>query len=943
MLFCVTASSAGGQGRDARNLNALATNPLTAPGSLQARIRFQHLTSEDGLSQDSVFAILQDRKGFMWFATQGGLNRYDGAVITQYRHDPRNPNSPSSDYITDLLEDEQGIIWFSASGLNKFDPKTTKFTRYRPANLPIAKYDPFFITKLYRDRRGFLWLATLGHILYRFDSANESFTEFDIGIDRADNPQNQASSIQEDTTGILWIGTARGLVRVDPDTGKVRFHKRSSSNDPKFDTVFALASGPEGTFYVSFETRLSRFDPRSETFTHDWHWTDRGDFLLVDESGLVWAATRTGLKLFDPGTGIFRELVHDPADRYSLRANEALSLQWDRERNLWVGTKGGGVSRFSRAILRFGAWRKGPGGVGTLNESNVRAIRVDRSGVAWLGTYGGGLNRFEPGSGKFQYYRDDPRDARSVGHDRIFSIYEDRQGTLWTGNGLGLGRFDPESGIFHRFESTAPDPRIYSILEDRRGRFWLGSDFTFDRSAGTFTRAAVDDDVKGRLNVYEDRQGNIWFSALRGLRKLDISGQSREIPLSRSVDSGAPPSVQVNFIHEGSQGTLWLATETGLVQFDPKTDKYVDYTTQQGLPDNIVQCILPDEAGNLWISTAKGIARFNPRDKTFFNYFESDGLQGQFFNRKACFRDESGWLYFGGLNGFNRFHPAQILSSQSAHAPVVLTNLQIQGKTVPVLAGSRLPVPISDMTGLTLSHRENGLSLEFAALSYANPTKIRYRFKLESLEKQWIEVDNQQRNARYTDLRPGDYVFRVQASTDGGVNWGEQGASLRLDVTPPWWNTPWTRSAAVLAFMGLIFGAYKVRVNTLHKRQLLLERLVQLRTTELQAANQKAEEATAMKSIFLANMSHEIRTPMNAVIGMAYLALKTALTDKQRDYVSKIHNAGTSLLGVINDILDFSKIEAGRLDIEAVDFRLDDVIASATSVTAQKAQDKGLE
>ena len=575
--------------------SATAANPLTTPGSLQARIRFQHLTSADGLSQDNVFAILQDHKGFMWFATQGGLNRYDGAVITQYRHDPRNPNSPGSDYITDLLEDQQGIIWFSASGLNKFDPKTGKFTRYRPLNLPIAKYDPFFITKLYQDRRGSLWLATLGHILYRFDSASGSFTQFDIGIDRADNPQNQASSIQEDATGILWIGTARGLVRVDPATGSVRFHKRSSSNDPRVDTVFALAPGPEGTLYVSFETRLSRFDPRSETFTHDWHWTDRGQFLLTDESGMVWAATRTGLKLFDPRTGIFRELVHDPADRYSLRANEVMSLQWDRERNLWAGTKGGGVSRFSQAILRFGAWRKGPAGVGTLNESNVRAIRVDRSGVAWLGTYGGGLNRFEPSAGRFRYYRDDPRDVRSVDHDVILSIYEDRQGTLWIGNVLGLGRFEPKSGIFHHFKSTAPDPRIYSILEDTRGRFWLGSDLTFDRGGGTFTRKSIDDDVKGRLSTYEDRQGNIWFSALTGLRKLDLSGQSREIPLSRSVESGAPPSVQVNFIHEDSQGTLWLATETGLVQFDPKTEKYIDYTTQQGLPDNIVQCILPDD------------------------------------------------------------------------------------------------------------------------------------------------------------------------------------------------------------------------------------------------------------------------------------------------------------------------------------------------------------
>jgi signal transduction histidine kinase len=273
---------------------------------------------------------------------------------------------------------------------------------------------------------------------------------------------------------------------------------------------------------------------------------------------------------------------------------------------------------------------------------------------------------------------------------------------------------------------------------------------------------------------------------------------------------------------------------------------------------------------------------------------------------------------------------------------VVLTNLQIQGKTVPIAAGSRLPRPLWDTRGLTLSHSENGLSLEFAALSYANPERIRYRFKLENLEKQWIEVDYRQRNARYTDLRPGEYTFRVQASNKDGV-WNENGAALALTVLPPWWATWWFRSLMALAFVALLAVAYRVRIRGLKERARQLDALVQQRTAELLIANQKAEEATEMKSMFLANMSHEIRTPMNAVIGMAYLALKTPLNEKQRDYVNKIHNAGTSLLGVINDILDFSKIEAGRLDIEQVGFRLDDVIASVTSITAQKAQEKGLE
>ena len=274
--------------------------------------------------------------------------------------------------------------------------------------------------------------------------------------------------------------------------------------------------------------------------------------------------------------------------------------------------------------------------------------------------------------------------------------------------------------------------------------------------------------------------------------------------------------------------------------------------------------------------------------------------------------------------------------------PVVLTELQLFNKPVRPGKDSPLHKPIWATDSLTLTHKQSIFTLEFAGLSYAAPEKNRYRYRLEGLETEWNEVDSRRRQATYTSLPAGRYVFRVQASNKDGV-WNEKGVTLAVTVLPPWWATWWFRSLMGLAFVGLILGAYTLRVNELKRREKVLKVMVRQRTAELTEANQRAEEATQMKSMFLANMSHEIRTPMNAVIGMAYLALKTPLSEKQRDYVNKIHNAGTSLLGVINDILDFSKIEAGKLDIEAVDFRLDDVIASVTSITAQKAQDKGLE
>ncbi|HEU5202038.1 MAG TPA: ATP-binding protein, partial [Nitrospira sp.] len=515
------------------------------------------------------------------------------------------------------------------------------------------------------------------------------------------------------------------------------------------------------------------------------------------------------------------------------------------------------------------------------------------------------------------------------------------------------------------------------------------------------------------------------------------------------------------------------------------------FTKKDGLSNSTVGGILEDRGGNLWLATENGLIQFNPLTRAHRTYSESDGLPANALTpyfAEGSWQSPSGEMVFSSTNGVTTFYPDRI-SSNPYVPPVVLTDFHLFNK--PVLPGPDSPLrrPIWVTDSLTLAHEQSIFTLEFAGLSYAAPERNRYRYRLEGLEKEWNEVDSMHRQATYTSLPAKRYVFRVQASNKDGV-WNEQGVTLAITVLPPWWRTWWFRSLMGLAFVGLIFGGYKVRVRELERREKRLDALVQQRTTELrsseqelkvakeraeearrriveitdnvpcvvfefekmrdgtarapfvsggmealigvsaaevmkdvsryfatvlpedveayvadidrsattvsdhrftvrirhavsseirwlyvdapaprvdpegsarwrgylqditdqkrleeelQAAKEVAEEATAMKSIFLANMSHEIRTPMNAVIGLAYLALKTSLTDKQRDYLNKIHNAGTSLLGVINDILDFSKIEAGRLDIENVDFRLDDVIASVTSITAQKAQDKGLE
>ena len=499
-----------------------------------------------------------------------------------------------------------------------------------------------------------------------------------------------------------------------------------------------------------------------------------------------------------------------------------------------------------------------------------------------------------------------------MSNDVVLCLLFDRRGVLWAGtDGGGLNRFDAATGRFSAYRS---DPDNLQSLSDRI------------------------------RTIFEDRAGILWLATFAGLNRFDPKTQQFTIYRHDPENVRSLSHDSVNAIRQDRQGLLWVATRHGLNQFDQSRGDFTPFTTKDGLPDDRIQAILEDGQGYLWLATHNGLSRFHPPTKTFRNYSEADGLPGKIlspYEAESSWQSPDGEMVFGSMNGVTTFYPDRLADNPYV-PPVVLTDFQLFNKRVYPGADSPLQKPIWTTDLLTLTHTQSIFTLEFAALSYAAPEKNRYRYRLEGLESEWNEIDSRHRQATYTSLPAGRYVFRVQASNNDEV-WNEQGVALALTVLPAWWATLWFRSLIGLVFVSVTLGAYKARIKGLKQRERRLDALVQERTTELVAANQRAEEATAMKSMFLANMSHEIRTPMNAVIGMAYLALKTPLTEKQRDYVNKIHNAGRSLLGVINDILDFSKIEAGRLDIEAVEFCLDDVIASVTSITAQKAEDKGLE
>jgi signal transduction histidine kinase/CheY-like chemotaxis protein/ligand-binding sensor domain-containing protein len=979
MLCCLTASGAGAQ--DIAASVSPHTGTVKLPMMDVQDIRFTSVSTNNVRLQTFAWSIVQDRDGFLWFGTVDGLFRHDGYNLKIYRHDAGNPNSLSENFIRSIYRDRSGMLWIAtiSGGLNKLDPAQDTVTRYRhdPANQESLSSNDVYC--VYQESGGVLWVGT-GDGLDRLDPATGRFIHYKHDArDAGSLSSNRVTTIFEDRQSNLWVGTDAGLNMLKRDTGRFsRFlHDPANPRSLGHNAVGSILEDQGGVLWVGSELvgGLSALDVKSGEFTrYSFHSEQPGapgvagvTAIYEDRDGVLWLGTLdTGLLKLDRDRKQVMRYARQAGNPNGLHDNAVKTILEDAEGVMWIGTQEG-VSRFLKKQLPFVNYRHEPGNPHSLHDNTIRSVQGDSKGFLWIGTKVG-LNRLDRRTGHVTSYLLDSGNGHSLLGNRVAAIREGRAGELWIGTyyGGGLNRFDPATRRSVTYQHDPKNPHSLSndvvlcLLFDRQGVLWAGTDGgglnRFDSTTGRFSAYRSEPNNPQSLSdkiraIFEDRAGILWLATFAGLSRFDPRTEQftvyRHDP--RNVRSLSHDSV--NAIREDRQGLLWVGTRYGLNQLDRSRGDFTAFTEKDGLPDDRIQAILEDGQGYLWLATHNGLSRFHPPTKTFRNYSESDGLPGKIlspYETESSWQSQDGEMVLGSMNGVTTFYPDR-LSPNPYVPPVVLTDFHLFNK--PVLPGSDSPLqkPIWTTDSLTLTHTQSIFTLEFAGLSYAAPEKNRYRYRLEGLESEWNEVDSRRRQATYTSLPAGRYIFRVQASNNEGV-WNEDGVSLALTILPPWWATWWFRSLMGLAFVGLMLGTYKLRIRGLKEREHQLDALVQQRTAELLAtdaelkvAKEKAEEATAMKSMFLANMSHEIRTPMNAVIGMAYLALKTPLSEKQRDYVNKIHNAGTSLLGVINDILDFSKIEAGRLDIEAADFRLDDVIASVTSITAQKAQDKGLE
>ncbi len=797
-------------------------------------IRFSRLSTSQGLSQTRVAQIVQDDQGFIWLGTQHGLNRFDGYEFRMLVHDTRQPESIGAVFVTALFKDRDNKIWVGgAQTLDWLDP-VTEAVRHVSLVEGIPGADIPTVVHIAQDSSGAMWFAT-GSGLFRRDPVNEGITRFQHDpADPGSLPSNDVRFSGQDSRGDFWVGTTRGLDRFDPLSGRVTLHVPIA--DPVQITFF---EDSQGRFWVlgAAGTGLSLLDRDTGTLTRYSFYEEVPDpnsltgvmGMVEDDAGALWIGS--------PGLGLMRmemaggvpQLVHyanSASDPGSIAEDKVITLFKDREGNIWSGHHSAPPSHFNPRRPLFETFRHDGGNPNSLVTDFVNDIFEDSRGYLWVGN-DLGASRIDRASGEYTRFRDG-----LSGKPMVITIAEDRNGAIWVGSyGNGIARLDQSTGQFTTYTHDPADPaslannQVHRLLVSRDGTLWAGTEdglSRFDAATGTFTTFKVDPrDARAQtyVSMSEAADGTLWLGThYSGLHHFDPATGQIEV---FSADPSTPGRLRDNTVPTvliGRDGIVWAGTQSGLDRFDPTTGQFSAIHDSADAPDRAIAKILEDQDGTLWVSTNKGLLHYDPSAGTVTEYRTIVGLSGNDFTGWGSgFASPSGEMFFGGYSGGVAFFP-QLLADMQPAMPIQLTEADFPFLSAGEVTAQTQGVPIRVAKALSLDYRANSLILKFAAPSFVNPSSSRYRYKLEGLEDSWREVDSSQRQASYTTLPAGEYVFRAQAAS-ARVGWSTPGIVLPIEIRAPWWATIWFRAACLVVFLISILATLKLRTIQVEQRE----------------------------------------------------------------------------------------------------------------------------
>jgi methyl-accepting chemotaxis protein/ligand-binding sensor domain-containing protein len=886
---------------------------LCIPSNAHAqRLQFQKLTAENGLSSAWVSSIYQDSRGFMWFGTHNGLNRFDAYNVTSYRHKRGDSTSLAGNFVEFIQEDRDSVLWIGMQqGLTRFDRDRETFTNYpvKDGNADRTVY------KMLQTKAGLILLGTNGGI-FQFDKATGASTPYAAKATAGMNGP-ELGALLEDHRGHIWLGShGNGLLEFDPATKSAHRYVANAADPSALpdNDVRAVVEDSAGILWIgTFKSGVVRLDPTSGAMTRIQHnaadprslTLNAVQTMALDGRDGLWIGTDNGgLDHLDLRTNAITHNTYDSNDEMGLNSGSIWSLFEDRNGTLWVGTYSGGVNMAKRNSDWIHSYHTVAGDVSSLSANSVIAFSQDSAGTIWVATDGGGLNRFDPASKRFIRYT---MKNGGVNSDAVLAVAAEPSGAVWIGTwGGGVGRVDPASHAFTAYttkNSNLPNDNIFALHIDRGGRLWVGTWknglLLFDRATKSFTAFPITEDGNNQAQIWiieELRDGKLALGTLsQGIRIFDPATRKMTAFQTDAKDANSLSSNEIRAIREGEPGILWIGTGEGLDRLDVATKKVTHFGATDGILATAVSGIVADGNDRLWLSTDQGLTRFDPATKQGVKYTTADGLQGHDFTPRAYLHARGGAMLFGGNQGFSIVRPGSMVPNVSK-PPVVLTGFQLFNKPVVVGAkGSPLARSISESKEITLGYDQSVFTFEFAALDYTAPAKNQYSYKLEGFDKDWREASNQ-RSAVYTNLAPGSYVFRVKASNNDGV-WNDDGVSVRVTVTPPFWKTWWFRLLGLAVIAAAIYYIAKSVTERRKSLEVMNAQLAEVaerdRKSQQYLAGNVREMLGAMGRFSEGDLSVELATASDDEIGQLRVGFNTAVANI-RTMVMQVHEIVTA-------------------------------------------------
>lgn len=916
----------------------------------QDDIYFEHIGTNEGLSQNDVNCIYQDAQGFMWFGTHDGLNKYDGYNFTVYTPDPSNKTSINSNLIFTITGDKQDNLWIgtSGNGLNYFNKSTEEFTHFVHDESNPNSISNNQVFNIFIDSKNRLWVAAnraidIADLSQPLDSLK--FKKLDINKNNKYKFENEnkfnVHSFFEDSKNQIWISTSMGLFKLDESNNGFNFKLYG----PTSRRIKTITETPNGILLVAISRNILALDLNNDNDTlkkigngNSLTSTTTFDDILFDNK-FLWVGAGNGLFQFDilnkNKLKPYSFHNHDPRNNNSLSKNTITSLFKDKTGIIWVGTNGGGINKFDPERKHI-EHIKNTFDTKSLSYDKIRCFYEDSHNNLWVGTEGGGINLLSKSNTKQSEFE------KFGNNQNIFAFEEiekDGRKILLTGGEFGgklyqLDITDPENVFNVNYEEFSNiKGSIFSILKDSNKNLWIGTyqngvkRWLYNKETDSYKKDVLESNPRDFLslssnlirNVFEDSKGDIWIATGNGLSQLVKSEINKEDPkfIIYKNKLEAPNSISHNYIlelRESSKGELWLGTfGGGLNKFIPAKDgkphKFIRYKEKDGLPNNVIKGILEDDDQNLWISTNKGISKFDPVKEIFKNYDINDGFQDNEFQELARLKRKNGDLIFGGVNGFNVFNPRDI-KDNTVEAETVITGLSISNRPVKIgeEVNSRIILnnSINKIDKIELKYKENSFSFEFASLHFAAPQKNKFAYMLEGFDEDWVYTDSKKRFATYTNLEPDVYTLKVKASNNDNI-WDSTPSKLKITILPPYWQTKLAFLIYALIFIGLLLLYRRFTIiSTSKKHSLELEHL----------EKEKNEELQRIKLEFFTNITHEFTTPLTLIKGpLKFLQKQGDKLEKSvvQEQYKLMQKNSDYLLRLITQLLDFRKINQGKM------------------------------